>query len=181
MAFADQLKALRKERGLSQQALADAVFVSRSAVAKWENGLGLPGGDCYAALLAFFDVDANRLTIDEAQRKRFNQRLRSRTLLRVGGTTLSLCGILTLAWGRIVIRWGPPSSSGIMSGLPDQMYAPNAHPSAEWKWLTQMAAQLREWMRITPFNSKDLMFIGLFLVLSAAICFFCAGYAKRRT
>lgn len=181
MDFADQLKALRKERGLSQQALADAVYVSRSAVAKWENGLGLPGGDCYQALLTYFEVDEKRLAIDDSQRKALNKRLRSRTLLRAGGTALSLCGILMLAWGRIVIRWGPPSSSGITSCFPDQMHAPNAPPTTEWKWLTQLAAQLREWMRITPFNTKDIMFIGQLLVLIAAICFFCAGYAKRRT
>ena len=35
MEFKDKLKALRRERGLSQKALAEAIFVSRSAVAKW--------------------------------------------------------------------------------------------------------------------------------------------------
>ena len=36
MEFKDQLKNYRTARGISQQALADAIFVSRSAVAKWE-------------------------------------------------------------------------------------------------------------------------------------------------
>ena len=42
MAFADKLRQLREEHGLSQAALAKRIYVSRSAVAKWENGLGLP-------------------------------------------------------------------------------------------------------------------------------------------
>ena len=37
--FKDKLKELRKQKGLSQQELADKLFVSRSAVAKWENSL----------------------------------------------------------------------------------------------------------------------------------------------
>lgn len=38
----DKLKELREKKGLSQQELADKLFVSRSAVAKWENGNGIP-------------------------------------------------------------------------------------------------------------------------------------------
>ena len=45
MEFKEKLKKMRGERGLSQQVLADAIFVSRSAVAKWEAGLGMPCED----------------------------------------------------------------------------------------------------------------------------------------
>ena len=54
MEFKDKLKRLRAERGISQQALANAIFVSRSAVAKWENGLGLPSADSCEALSFFY-------------------------------------------------------------------------------------------------------------------------------
>jgi len=43
MELKDKIKQLRREKGLTQAQLADALFVSRSTVAKWENGLGLPG------------------------------------------------------------------------------------------------------------------------------------------
>lgn len=40
MELCEKLKELRKKRGVSQQELADAIFASRSAVAKWESGNG---------------------------------------------------------------------------------------------------------------------------------------------
>ena len=65
MEFKDRLKALRQERKISQQALADAIFVSRSAVAKWENGLGIPGRESYLALLSYFGVGEDELPLNE--------------------------------------------------------------------------------------------------------------------
>lgn len=64
MEFKDKLKAARQARGLSQKELAAAIFVSRSAVAKWENGLGLPSEDSLDALAAYFGVAAEDLKTD---------------------------------------------------------------------------------------------------------------------
>ena len=50
MELCEKLKELRKKRGVSQQELADAIFVSRSAVAKWESGKGSPSKDAITAL-----------------------------------------------------------------------------------------------------------------------------------
>ena len=51
MEFRERLKKLREERKLSQSGLARQIYVSRSAVAKRENGSGFPGksGDNSAA------------------------------------------------------------------------------------------------------------------------------------
>ena len=65
MEFREKLRKLRTERGLSQQELADGIFVSRSAVAKWENGLGLPSEASREALAAFFSVSAADLRTEE--------------------------------------------------------------------------------------------------------------------
>ena len=54
--FKDKLKQLREEAGLSQQSLADKLFVSRSAIAKWENGNGIPSDVNLDAICKFFDV-----------------------------------------------------------------------------------------------------------------------------
>ena len=61
--FKDKLKQLREMKGLSQQELADKLFVSRSAIAKWENGNGLPSDTNLDAICAFFNIDQNKLML----------------------------------------------------------------------------------------------------------------------
>ena len=57
MEFKDKLKSLREEKKLTQEALGNAIYVSRSAIAKWEAGLGLPSETSIDALCDFFGVD----------------------------------------------------------------------------------------------------------------------------
>ena len=59
--FKDKLKELREKEGLSQQELADKLFVSRSAVAKWENGNGIPSDVNLDTICKFFDIDKKQL------------------------------------------------------------------------------------------------------------------------
>ena len=67
MEFKDSLKKFRQERKLSQQALAKEIYVSRSAVAKWENGLGLPNRASYEALLAYFEITEDAFPLNEEE------------------------------------------------------------------------------------------------------------------
>lgn len=67
MELKDKLKKLRKDKGLTQAQLADAIFVSRSTVAKWENGLGLPGPDSMAALEELFNVPQAEVATSEPE------------------------------------------------------------------------------------------------------------------
>jgi transcriptional regulator with XRE-family HTH domain len=67
MELKDKLKQLRKEKGLTQAQLADAIFVSRSTVAKWENGLGLPSPESMTALEQLFAVETQQITTTEPE------------------------------------------------------------------------------------------------------------------
>ena len=42
MTFGEKLKTARNISGLSQEQFAEALNISRSAVAKWENNIGIP-------------------------------------------------------------------------------------------------------------------------------------------
>ncbi len=60
MEFHQKLQELRKGKGLTQEELAQALFVSRTAVSKWESGRGYPNIDSLKALAKYFSV-----TVDE--------------------------------------------------------------------------------------------------------------------
>ena len=64
MQFHERLKEYRKIQGLTQEELAEKLHVSRSAVAKWENGLGLPSDDSLEDIAALFGVDCGDLLSD---------------------------------------------------------------------------------------------------------------------
>lgn len=67
MEFKDNLKQLRTEKGLTQAQLAEKLFVSRSTVAKWENGLGLPNPESMAALEELFDIASQEIATKEPE------------------------------------------------------------------------------------------------------------------
>ena len=61
MEFNEKLQELRKSRSLTQEELAEALFVSRTAVSKWESGRGYPGIDSLKAISRFFSVSIDEL------------------------------------------------------------------------------------------------------------------------
>ena len=59
--FAEALKKLRTEKGLSQREMAERVFVTRSTVARWENGTRLPDAVMISRLSRCLEVEAGLL------------------------------------------------------------------------------------------------------------------------
>lgn len=57
----DVLLELRTKRGLSQDELAEKIFVTRQAVSRWENGETVPNTETLKLLSQFFDVSINTL------------------------------------------------------------------------------------------------------------------------
>ncbi|MBQ2681901.1 MAG: helix-turn-helix transcriptional regulator [Atopobiaceae bacterium] len=67
MEFSEKLKELRKAKSLTQEELAEALYVSRTAVSKWESGRGYPSIDSLKELSRFFSVSIDELVSpDEA-------------------------------------------------------------------------------------------------------------------
>ena len=78
MEFNKKLQELRKSRWLTQEELAEALFVSRTAVSKWESGKGYPNIDSLKAISRFFSVTIDDLicsdemiTVAEIEKKEF--------------------------------------------------------------------------------------------------------------
>ena len=63
--FAERIKNLREEKGMTQQQLGEAVGYDQSRVAKWENGSLEPNVDTLIELAKIFDVSVGYLVGSE--------------------------------------------------------------------------------------------------------------------
>ena len=61
MEFHEKLQQLRKQKGLTQEQLAEHLFVSRAAVSKWESGRGYPNIDSLKSIAAFYSITIDAL------------------------------------------------------------------------------------------------------------------------
>lgn len=65
MEFYKKLQELRKQNGLTQDELAEKLFVSRTAVSKWESGRGYPNIESLKAISKFFGITVDELLSGE--------------------------------------------------------------------------------------------------------------------
>ena len=65
MEFNEKLQELRKSKSLTQEELAEALFVSRTAISKWEQGRGYPSIDSLKEISRFFSVSIDDLICSE--------------------------------------------------------------------------------------------------------------------
>lgn len=65
MEFNEKLQELRKSKGLTQEELAEALYVSRTAISKWESGRGYPSIDSLKEISKFFSVTIDELLSSE--------------------------------------------------------------------------------------------------------------------
>lgn len=61
MEFNEKLQELRKRKGLTQEDVAEVLFVSRTAVSKWELGKGYPNIESLKAIAGFYGVTVDEL------------------------------------------------------------------------------------------------------------------------
>ena len=61
MEFNEKLQELRKQKGMTQEELAERLYVSRTAISKWESGRGYPNIDSLKAIARFFSITVDEL------------------------------------------------------------------------------------------------------------------------
>lgn len=80
MEFNKKLQELRNSKGLTQEELAACLYVSRTAISKWESGRGYPSIDSLKTVAKFFNVTIDKLlsanemlsAVEEDNKKRDN-------------------------------------------------------------------------------------------------------------
>lgn len=83
MEFNEKLQELRKRKGITQEELAKSLYVSRTAISKWESGRGYPSIDSLCAIASFFSLTLDELlSSDEALTIAREQETITRTHLR---------------------------------------------------------------------------------------------------
>jgi len=63
--FNEKLQELRKQKNLTQEQLAEQLYVSRTAISKWESGRGYPSIDSLKEISRFFSISLDELLSSE--------------------------------------------------------------------------------------------------------------------
>ena len=84
MEFHEKLQQLRKQKNLTQEQLAEHLYVSRAAISRWESGRGYPNIDSLKAIAAFYSITIDDLlssnevlTLAEAEQKQKSRQMRN--------------------------------------------------------------------------------------------------------
>ena len=104
MELKEKLVALRKEKGLTQLAVAEKLNVSRQAISRWESGIALPSTDNLKSLSALYGVPIDYLLNSDVERdmhcgeQAIPQRKNKRKRVIIGLAILLLVAIVVLAF-----------------------------------------------------------------------------------
>lgn len=126
--FSENLKTLRKQKGLSQEELAIRLHVVRQTISKWEKGLSVPDADLLQRLAEILEVSVSQLlggvpeaapTVNEVaeQLSRINEQLaiknrRTRRVLKVIGIVVAAAVLLQVLFAILsVVAFGAYSNN----------------------------------------------------------------------
>jgi len=96
MTFGEKLKKLRSENALTQEQLAEKIFVTRTAVSKWETGEGYPSIDSLKAISNLFNVSVDELISDADIENKKSLDVKAAKRSYFSGILLLLTGALVL-------------------------------------------------------------------------------------
>lgn len=132
MEFCEKLQQLRKSRNLTQEELAEALYVSRTAVSKWESGRGYPSIDSLKEISAFFSVSIDDLLSGEKllsiAEKEHHEKLRNICDLLLG--MADLCSFLL-----IVLPIYPKNTDGFISTVSLLQYTDTTALNLGFYWV----------------------------------------------
>lgn len=106
MELSEKLVKLRKQSGMTQEELAAKIYVTRTAVSKWENGKGYPAIDSLKLLSSVYGVSLDELVSDgDVEEMRSARKKRSRIFywcavgcLFFAAAFAVVCAVVKIAW-----------------------------------------------------------------------------------
>lgn len=101
MEFSKKLRELRVQKNISQAKLSADIHISRSAVAKWENGLGLPSDESLKLLAEYFGVAVDELITNKTNEEVLvskNKTIDQQKKIIIGFTVGCTIGLFILAF-----------------------------------------------------------------------------------
>lgn len=82
MCFGDNLRTIRKEKGISQEDLAGLLNVSRQAISKWEQNNGYPEMEKVIQLAEALNISLDYLILGRREEKKINNRTSGRIMIK---------------------------------------------------------------------------------------------------
>ena len=172
MEFHEKLQELRKSRGMTQEELAQALYVSRTAVSKWESGRGYPSIDSLKEISAYFSVTIDNLLSGE--KLIFLAEKENRSNIR--GICEMLFGVADLlSFLLIVLPLYPKTVDGFVYSVDLWRYTETAAYNRAVYWglflsLTGIGAWKLLWTRLKPEKEmKTTTAVSLMLSVSAVL------------
>lgn len=98
MLFKDKLKKFRTESGTTQEELAQKLYVSRTLISKWENGVIYPSASNMQKLAEIMNVDINYL-LSEEEVKMLTLNANSRNEISLSQKIIYLISLILLVSG----------------------------------------------------------------------------------
>lgn len=104
MKFAENLRELRKQRGMSQEEMAAALQISRQSISKWENGSAMPELDKLLQLCELFHCTLDDLLKGEMKEEpqfdklEYEKEMRTEAILTMAGVGMILLGMAVYAY-----------------------------------------------------------------------------------
>ena len=94
MSIADRIQSLRKEKGISQEELAEQVGVSRQAVSKWESEQSSPEVDKIILLSEYFGVTTDYLLKGKETARKEEKKKLDLKVFTIVGTFINVIGLI---------------------------------------------------------------------------------------
>ena len=149
MEFHEKLQNLRKQKGLTQEQLAEKLYVSRTAISKWESGRGYPGIDSLKEIARFFHVTVDELIGPEEILAAAENEKKEYT----GKTTLLITGILDLLAS--LLLFVPVFGNGTAAGSVSLFALTGIHSWIRWAFFLLLLLQVLWGIAEIAFSRKE--------------------------